>query len=326
MVSATWITLGVSAFGQASQPPQTVSVPPSTAYSTGSLTVAIIALVIVGLLFYLLLKWQQKQEQASYLATVFRDTVEGIEYKRLSASFEDKFNRGEYEDDVRFDSEWVKSNPLPQGYYGGATRSPYGDNRRPSGYTPRPTRNRMPGDGPPGLPRSGDPTNRPRRTAEEEAAAALAEQQYEDSRREWDIKLSAEARARYQKALETCRTTAHDLAAKATGDVDLSALRGRGAEFVLGFTTIASIVFAALALGVLRVLDTQQIGTLFAAIAGYVLGRATTGISPQGQRVQAAATQHSQRLEQVQVPLTPQPQETAPKKVIHITQKHRRAG
>jgi hypothetical protein len=54
-----------------------------------------------------------------------------------------------------------------------------------------------------------------------------------------------------------------------------SALRGRGSEFVLEFTTVVVIILAAAILGVLRILDTQQIGTLLAAIAGYVRGRAT---------------------------------------------------
>ena len=58
--------------------------------------------------------------------------------------------------------------------------------------------------------------------------------------------------------------------------VDLSVLRGRGAEFVLEFTTVVVIIFTAIVLGILHILDNQQIGTLLAAIAGYVLGRATT--------------------------------------------------
>jgi hypothetical protein len=59
-------------------------------------------------------------------------------------------------------------------------------------------------------------------------------------------------------------------------NVDLAVLRGRGAEFVLEFTTIVVLIFAAIALGILGILETQQIGTLLAAIAGYVLGRAST--------------------------------------------------
>jgi len=42
---------------------------------------------------------------------------------------------------------------------------------------------------------------------------------------------------------------------------------------VLEFTAIVVIIFAAVILGVLGLLGDQQIGTLFAAIAGYVLGK-----------------------------------------------------
>jgi len=58
--------------------------------------------------------------------------------------------------------------------------------------------------------------------------------------------------------------------------VDFSALRGRGPEFVLEFTAIIVIIFAATILGVGGVLDSNQIGTLLAAIAGYVLGKAAS--------------------------------------------------
>lgn len=52
-------------------------------------------------------------------------------------------------------------------------------------------------------------------------------------------------------------------------------LRGQGPQFVLEFTALIVIIFLAVVLGVLGVLKEQQIGTLLAAIAGYVLGKAT---------------------------------------------------
>jgi hypothetical protein len=42
---------------------------------------------------------------------------------------------------------------------------------------------------------------------------------------------------------------------------------------VLEFTAIVVIIFAAVILGVMGLLGDQQIGTLLAAIAGYVLGK-----------------------------------------------------
>jgi hypothetical protein len=62
-------------------------------------------------------------------------------------------------------------------------------------------------------------------------------------------------------------------------DVDIAVFRGRGPSFVLEFTAVVVIIFAAMILGVLDKLHAEQLGTLLAAIAGYVLGRATAGAS-----------------------------------------------
>ena len=75
-----------------------------------------------------------------------------------------------------------------------------------------------------------------------------------------------------RQAVEQKATNAAALALQA----DFSALRGRGPEFVLEFTAIIVIIFAATILGVGGVLDSNQIGTLLAAIAGYVLGKAAS--------------------------------------------------
>jgi hypothetical protein len=58
-------------------------------------------------------------------------------------------------------------------------------------------------------------------------------------------------------------------------DVDISIFRGRGPAFILEFTALVVIIFSAVILGILGILDSNQIGTLLAAIAGYVLGRST---------------------------------------------------
>jgi len=70
------------------------------------------------------------------------------------------------------------------------------------------------------------------------------------------------------------------------GAADFSAIRGRGPEFVLEFTAVVVIIFAAVILGIVGQLSNEQIGTLLASIAGYVLAKATTrGSSPQVQVV-----------------------------------------
>jgi hypothetical protein len=100
-------------------------------------------------------------------------------------------------------------------------------------------------------------------------------QDYNQKMGTWRQEVEDEARTRYERDLGVARAEAIERAGWAA-DVDLAVLRGRGAEFVLEFTTVVVIIFAAVVLGVLGILGTEQIGTLLAAIAGYVLGRATT--------------------------------------------------
>ena len=85
----------------------------------------------------------------------------------------------------------------------------------------------------------------------------------------------------YTQDLKELQKEATDQADRAL-DVDFSTLRGQGPEFVLEFTAVVVVIFAAVILGVLNVLKNEQIGTLLAAIAGYVLGRATTRRSSGG--------------------------------------------
>src|SRR5262249_7818332 len=97
----------------------------------------------------------------------------------------------------------------------------------------------------------------------------------------WRDEVKSEVLARYSLDLREARVLAAERTRPAA-NVDFGALRGGGAEFVLEFTAVVVIIFAAVVLGVLDILKQEQIGTLLAAIAGYVLGRATTrGRSPE---------------------------------------------
>ena len=119
--------------------------------------------------------------------------------------------------------------------------------------------------------------------------------EYYKSKDDWNATVEAEANSRLRQDLAEARSRARDRV-KSAADVDLSSLRGRGAEFVLEFTTVVVIIFAALILGVLRILSTEQIGTLLAAIAGYVLGRATTS------RARTAASESQPALKEQKKP------------------------
>src|SRR6266436_3655483 len=86
----------------------------------------------------------------------------------------------------------------------------------------------------------------------------------------------------YQKEFSAVVKEAEEAADRAA-DVDIAVFRGRGPTFVLEFTAVVVIIFAAMILGILGKLMSDQLGTLLAAIAGYVLGRATAA-STQGER------------------------------------------
>ena len=97
----------------------------------------------------------------------------------------------------------------------------------------------------------------------------------ETSTRKWVSDAYTCMRGWYHDDLKTVRQEASD-SADLVLSVDFSALRGRGPEFVLEFTAIIVIIFAAVILGIGNVLGNEQIGTLLAAIAGYVLGKAAS--------------------------------------------------
>ena len=56
--------------------------------------------------------------------------------------------------------------------------------------------------------------------------------------------------------------------------MDTSVL-GTGFSFLLEFSTVIVIIFAIIALGILGILEGREIATILAAIAGYVLGKAS---------------------------------------------------
>jgi hypothetical protein len=252
----------------------------NTTYSREAVLLVALLLGLLALLFWFLLKWSHRLDQASYLGRVYRESIEDFEYKRLATVPIEKLQKGEFHLEIERDTEWLASHKRPSpppGYV------PYSDpwNRRPGSAS-------LPGLGglgsPPGLRRAsgpGGPDARIQPTAAESEEAekfASAVEDYVIRKSSWDQDVENEARARYQRALGATRKRAEERAGYAT-DVDLSVLRGRGAEFVLEFTTVVVIIFAAIVLGVLDILGTEQIGTLLAAIAGYVLGRATTRAS-----------------------------------------------
>lgn len=246
----------------------------NTDYSWEAVFLVALMLSLLGLLFWLLLRYSHQLEQASYLGKVYGESVQDFEYKRLASAPAERFQSGDYYREVMRDGEWLARNPQPE---------PEETIREIVGYfpgTPPPGLNLRPGSG---LPSAGMPSRGFSRGESDDPAerqkTSRAIQKFEQERNAWTAKVEAEAEARYARDLQEARKQAKKNARSAT-NVDLSVLRGRGAEFVLEFTAVVVIIFAAVVLGVLDILDSQQIGTLLAAIAGYVLGRATTRTRP----------------------------------------------
>jgi hypothetical protein len=227
-----------------------------SSYSLEAVVLVVLILCLLALLFWLLLQWSHRLDQASYLGDVYRESVQDFEYKRLASGPLEKFQTGGYQKEIAEDSEWLKESRKPEPPPGLIVSRGWGT-----------------GDGSKSPDKAGGSSDAP--DAAQSAADRQAELQYYRDLQEWQNKVTAEASARSRRDLNGARLRAEERAKYAT-DVDLSVLRGRGAEFVLEFTTVVVIIFAALILGVLRILGTEQIGTLLAAIAGYVLGRATT--------------------------------------------------
>lgn len=88
----------------------------------------------------------------------------------------------------------------------------------------------------------------------------------------------------YYEERREVREKAREHASALLPGIDVSTFGG-GWVFVLEFTTIIFIVFAVLALGFVGVLGAEQIGTILAAIAGYVLGKSTTIRGGVGQEI-----------------------------------------
>ena len=92
----------------------------------------------------------------------------------------------------------------------------------------------------------------------------------------WEELVIDEANKRFDQDKMKAEKDAEDAADRALGQIDFAALHGRGPEFLLNFTALIVIIFAATVLGIIEVLGKEHLGTLLAAVAGYVLGREVT--------------------------------------------------
>src|SRR5688500_10938589 len=65
------------------QPAQVTQADASPEYGMRSVFMVVLLLGVLGSLFYLMFVWAQRLDQASYLGTLYRTTIQDIEFKRL---------------------------------------------------------------------------------------------------------------------------------------------------------------------------------------------------------------------------------------------------
>jgi hypothetical protein len=120
------------------------------------------------------------------------------------------------------------------------------------------------------------PWHNPNETDGEKAERIQQEADQRQQRAECK-KWESEERIRYEALRKDADARALQRAEKRVpSSLDISLLGG-GWAFLLEFSTVIVIIFTLLILGILKILEGREISTILAAIAGYVLGKATSG-------------------------------------------------
>jgi len=165
-----------------------------------------------------------------------------------------------------------ETNPPPEGFEYLA-RSIWPDSDVAGASTSAPYYGSLPGE---------TDEQRKQREAEEEKRKKAEEERLVPFR-EW-VK---QERARYSKARQDAEAEAQRRAEKKVpASMDISLLGG-GWSFLLEFSTVIVIIFVLLCLGLLGTVTGKDIITVLAAIAGYVLGKASSGAQKGREKEQA---------------------------------------
>jgi hypothetical protein len=76
-------------------------------------------ILFMAYLFVHLLKWQQRGEQAGYFANIYKDTLETLEFSRVSSPIDEEWNQGNYLSELIHASSkrarnWLSKNERPK--------------------------------------------------------------------------------------------------------------------------------------------------------------------------------------------------------------------
>jgi hypothetical protein len=99
-----------------------------------------------------------------------------------------------------------------------------------------------------------------------------------DKFKEW----AAKERNIYNSMLDEKYKKAREIAEKQVPKAMDTSILGGGFQFILEFSTVIVIIFSVIVLGVIGIMEGREIATILAAIAGYVLGKAS-GWAPSGE-------------------------------------------
>jgi len=249
-------------------------------YSQEAVILVILVITLLAGLFWFLLHYYRRREMAGYYGQVYGDSVENFEYRRKLLPVTEKWEIRDYHEEIKRekifpepepDSELIKlAIELDRQDEIRTSTDIFRRNQRTDPWDTRAPSASRAGLGGPGRGKQGE------HETEKDKNFRKLLNVWNSELHKWKENIDSEAYKRYDADRKKASKKAKELSKSATGDIDLSALRGRGSAFILEFTALVIIIFASVILGILERLGEEQIGTLLAAIAGYVLGKATT--------------------------------------------------
>lgn len=228
-----------------------------------------LVLVVLASLFYWVFIYSRRLEETGYVGPLLKQTLYSAELKKRVAEVEEAWERGQYRRDAVNDEAWFSKQALPP--------QPKGADRLSIEFLLKQLRE------------TGSSGTLPPFGKHNEHTLT-----YQSDLHNWENTiLEKKARALRSEAIHRCTMEAKKESERAMGAIDLSTVMGRGPEFILQFTAVVTIVFVVLALGLVSKLDSQQAGTILAAIAGYVLGQATSRREPRESSTDKSSSQET---------------------------------